>query len=191
MTYRADHFTALLDACVLADAFKRNLLLSLARAELFRPRWSPQILDETERAILKITKGEADGTKQRAAIERAFRDACVTGYDAPISAVSLPDPDDRHVLAAAIHTNAQVLVTDNLKDFPPSELAKFGVELKSPDEFIADTITLHEQTAFGALKAMRVRYQNPALTTDKIIQFAESRGLMTTALLLKEYEQYW
>lgn len=191
MTYRADHFTALLDACVLADVFKRNLLLSLARAELFRPRWSPQILDETERAIMRITKGETDGTKQRAAIERAFREACVTGYDALIAAVTLPDPNDRHVLAAAIHTNAQVLVTDNLKDFPSDELAKFGIELKSPDEFMSDTITLHEQTAFGALKAMRARYQNPALTTGKIIQFAESRGLMTTALLLKEYEQYW
>lgn len=61
MTYRADHFTALLDACVLADAFKRNLLLSLARAELFRPRWSPQILDETERAILKSPRARRMG----------------------------------------------------------------------------------------------------------------------------------
>ena len=191
MTYRADHFTAILDACVLADVFKRNLLLHLAEAELFRPRWSPEILDETERAIAKITKGEADGTKQRAAIERAFRDACVTGYDALIPAVTLPDLDDRHVLAAAIHTNAQVLVTDNLKDFPPDELGKFNIELKSPDEFLSDTITLHEQTAFGALRTMREGYQNPALSTGKIIQFAESRGLMTTALLLKEYEQYW
>lgn len=191
MTYRADHFTALLDACVLADVFKRNLLLHLAEAELFRPRWSPQILDETERAVLKITKGEADGSKQRTAIERAFKDACVTGYEPHIDALELPDANDRHVLAAAIHTSAQVLVTDNLKDFPPNELAKFAIELKSPDEFIADTITLHEQTAFGALKTMRVGYQNPALSTGKIIQFTESRGLMTTALLLKEYEQYW
>ncbi|WP_417625335.1 PIN domain-containing protein [Paremcibacter congregatus] len=191
MTYRADHFTALLDACVLADVFKRNLLLHLAEAELFRPRWSPQILDETERAIAKITKGKADGVKQRAAMERAFRDACVTGHEALIPAVNLPDANDCHVLAAAIHTNAQVLVTDNLKDFPSGELAKFEIELKSPDEFIADTITLHEQTAFGALKTMRTGYQNPALSTGKIIQFAESRGLMTTALLLKEYEQYW
>ncbi|MEQ8286073.1 PIN domain-containing protein [Thalassospira sp.] len=191
MTYRVDHFTALLDACVLADVFKRNLLLHLAEAELFRPRWSPQILDETERAIAKITKGKADGVKQRAAMERAFRDACVTGHEALIPAVNLPDANDCHVLAAAVHTNAQVLVTDNLKDFPSGELARFEIELKSPDEFIADTITLHEQTAFGALKTMRTGYQNPALSTGKIIQFAESRGLMTTALLLKEYEQYW
>ncbi len=191
MTYRADHFTALLDACVLADVFKRNLLLHLAEAELFRPRWSPQILDETERAIAKITKGKADGVKQRAAMERAFRDACVTGHEALIPAVNLPDANDCHVLAAAVHANAQVLVTDNLKDFPSDELAKFEIELKSPDEFISDTITLHEQTAFGALKTMRTSYQNPALSTGKIIQFAESRGLMTTALLLKEYEQYW
>ena len=191
MTYRADHFTAVIDACVLADVFKRNLLLHLAEAELFRPRWSSKILDETEWAILKITMGEADGTKQRVAIERAFQGACVTGYEALIPVIALPDADDRHVLAAAIHTNAQVLVTDNLKDFPSNELTKFGIELKSPDEFIADTITLHEQTAFGALKTMRVGYKNPALSTGKLIQFAESRGLMTTALLLKEYEQYW
>ncbi|KXJ57982.1 MAG: hypothetical protein AXW12_19365 [Thalassospira sp. Nap_22] len=191
MTYRSDHFTALLDACVLAGVFKRNLLLSLAEAELFRPRWSPVILDEMERAITKITNGEVDAAQERESVETAFEEACVTDFEQFIPAINLPDPDDRHVLAAAVATHAQVLVTDNLKDFPAEELGRFSIEPKSLDDFLADTITLHEHTAFSALKKMRQRFKRPALSTSVIIQTAESQGLLKTALLLKEYEQYW
>ncbi|WP_417813479.1 PIN domain-containing protein [Thalassospira alkalitolerans] len=191
MTYRSDHFTALLDACVLAGVLKRNLLLSLAEAELFRPRWSALILDEMERAIAKISKGEADTAKQRDQMVTAFEEACVSGFEVYIPSVDLPDPNDRHIVAAAICTHAQVVVTDNLKDFPEAELGKFGMEAKSTDDFIADTITLHEHTAFAALKRMRARFQNPALSTEAIINVAESQGLLNTALLMKQYEGYW
>lgn len=159
MTYRADHFTALLDACVLAGALKRNLLLSLAGAELFRPRWSAEILDEMERAIAKITMGKADTAKQRSAMECAFPEACVTGYEIYIPLTDLPDENDRHVLAAAVRTYAQVLVTDNFRDFPMDRVSHFGIEIKSTDEFIADTMTLHMPTAFEAIKKMRVRFK--------------------------------
>ena len=66
MSRYADRFTALLDACVLGGALRRNMLLSLAEAGLFRPRWSSRILDETQKAITQITKGETDGSRQRA-----------------------------------------------------------------------------------------------------------------------------
>ena len=81
MSRHADRFTALLDACVLGGALRRNMLLSLAEAGLFRPRWSSRILDETQKAITQITKGETDGSRQRAAIEAAFPEALVTGYE--------------------------------------------------------------------------------------------------------------
>lgn len=76
----ADRFTALIDACVLGGALRRNLLLSLADAGLFRPRWSVRILDETQKAISKITNGQTDGSHQREAIEAAFPEAIVTGF---------------------------------------------------------------------------------------------------------------
>ena len=191
MTYRADHFTALLDACVLAGVLKRNLLLSLAEAELFRPRWSAPILDEMERAIDRMTNGQADTARQRQQMITAFGEACVTGFEVYIPSVDLPDANDRHVVAAAICTHAQVVVTDNLKDFPAAVLATYGMEVKSTDDFIADTITLHEQTAFAALKKMRERFANPALSTEAIINAAESQGLLNTALLMKRHEGYW
>lgn len=81
MSRYADRFTALLDACVLGGALRRNMLLSLAEAGLFRPRWSGRVLEETQKAISLITKGDTDGARQRAAIEAAFPEAQVTGYE--------------------------------------------------------------------------------------------------------------
>lgn len=81
MSRYADRFTALLDACVLGGALRRNMLLSLAEAGLFRPRWSSRVLDETQKAISQITKGETDGARQRAAIKAAFPESLVTGYE--------------------------------------------------------------------------------------------------------------
>ena len=81
MTGHADRFTALIDACVLGGALRRNTLPSLAGAGLFRPRWSARILGETQKAISEITKGTTDGSRQLTAIEAAFPQSLVTGYE--------------------------------------------------------------------------------------------------------------
>ena len=91
-------------------------------------------MDETAGAIAKITKGGVDTVKQRFAMERAFQEACVAVYSALEAGLELPDPDDRHVLAAAITTSAQVIVTENLKDFPSKALAPFDIDAISSDE---------------------------------------------------------
>ncbi len=114
----ADRFTAFLDACVLGSGLRRNILLSLAEAGLFRPRWSSRVLDETEKAIAVITGGSADTGRQRRAMEAAFPEALVSGFEHLEEGLQLPDMNDRHVVAAAIATAAAVIVTDNLKDFP-------------------------------------------------------------------------
>lgn len=121
----ANRFTAFIDACTLAGALKRNLLLSLAEAEFFRVRWSAPVLDETEKAIEKILreKGAEDAAdraaRARANMEAAFEEATVADFDQFLCVCEgLPDPDDAHVLAAALKTQAATIVTDNLKDFP-------------------------------------------------------------------------
>lgn len=123
----ANRFTALTDACSLAGALKRNILLTLAEAEFFRLRWSAQILDETQTAIEKILSGKgAEDAPERArrardAMERVFEEACV-GVDGKLDTLAgLPDPNDKHVMAAALKAQAAVIVTDNLKDFPEAE----------------------------------------------------------------------
>ncbi len=119
-----NRYAAIIDACVLGGGLKRNIILSLAEAGLFRPYWSERILDETEKAILAISKGTADPGRQRRAIERAFPEAIVPQMDRADLVGALPDPDDEHVLASAIAARCDTLVTDNLKDFTLPDLAK-------------------------------------------------------------------
>ncbi len=190
MSRYADRFTALLDACVLGGALRRNMLLSLGEAGLFRPRWSARILDETQKAISTITKGEADGSRQRAVIEAAFPEALVTGYEVFEEKLTLPDPDDNHVLAAAIATSASVIVTDNLKDFPGELLKPHAIDAISSDDFIADSIELDPSEAILALRRMRERFQNPALDVPALIHKAEAQGLLQVATVMEEYQSF-
>jgi predicted nucleic acid-binding protein len=121
----ANRYTAFADACSLVGALKRNLLLTLAEAEFFRLRWSKEVLDETERAIAGIfeKKGVVDpagqAAKQRARMEEAFEESMVFDFDKLLSVCGdLPDPNDAHVIAAALKTHAATIITDNLKHFP-------------------------------------------------------------------------
>ena len=186
----ADRFTALIDACVLGGALRRNLLLSLADAGLFRPRWSVRILDETQKAISKITNGQTDGSHQRGAIEAAFPEAIVTGFEVIEKTLALPDPNDNHVLAAAIAISASVIITDNLSDFPADVLAPHEIDAISADDFIADTISLDPIEAIQTLKRMRERFINPSLDVEALIRKAEAQGLLQVATLMDEYQSF-
>ncbi len=193
----ANRFTALLDANVLVPALTRNMILSLAAAEFFRPRWSPRIMDETERAIMRMREGQGkadasvDAARARNAIERAFEDASVTGFEVIekglIEGTDLPDPDDAHVIAAAIETGASIIVTDNLKHFPPDILATHGIEAKTANAFLADTVDLKPEKAAHAIAMMRIRFRNPALTANDLLLLMEARGLGDSADLLRDH----
>lgn len=113
-------YTAVLDACVLHPAFVRGALLWFAYERLFRPPWSAEILDEWQRSLARkfphVPTDKLAG--QRALMEPEFEDAIVCGYGAIAAGLVLPDPEDRHVLAAAIVGRADAIITANLKDFP-------------------------------------------------------------------------
>jgi hypothetical protein len=190
----ANRFTAFVDACSLASALKRNLLLSLAEAEFFRLRWSERVLDETEEAINEIlaAKGFEDATdrarRARASMEAAFEDAMVLNYDDLIPvAVGLPDPDDAHVVAAAHKTQAAMIVTENLKHFPEKVLAALNMEAKSADAFIADTIALDPGRAVAAIRRMRERFKRPEKTADALLLDMEAAGLLETVDQLRPH----
>lgn len=159
----ANRFTIVVDACVLVRVLPRNIILSLAEAGLFRPRWSETILEEMERALRdKIYKGKDNAAElaatQRARISIAFDEALTHDYEAclPVD-IKLPDDNDRHVIAAAIKVGASVIVTDNVKDFPIDVLAPLDIEVKTADGFIADTLDLPEghREAVAAIRKMR------------------------------------
>lgn len=190
----ANRYTALIDACSLVSVMRRNLLLSLAEAEFFRVRWSEPILVETERALhrLHADRGHADA-EQRAkkaveAMKAAFPEALVTGLDLLESArYCLPDADDEHVLAAAVKTQAQALVTENLSDFPESILSQLNIEARNADQFIADTIALDEGRAVAAIRRMRARLQRPEIGPEELLRLLEAHGLMETASVLSSH----
>ncbi len=190
MSRPADRFTALIDACCLAGALRRNMLLSLAEAEFYRVRWSDRIMDETARAIEAITGGEADLRRQIAAMERAFPEAKVEGFETLEKAIIAERPKDvgdAHVLAAAATGRAAVIVTDNLKDFPKEMLAPYGIEARSADDFIADCIEVDMASAMAALDRMRMRFRRPEFTWDAICRKAEVHGLHRSASMMREF----
>ena len=183
----ANRYTALVDACSLASVMRRNLLLSLAEAEFFRLRWSERILDETQAAIDTMAehKGLADhagrAARARRAMQTAFEDAMVTDYAHYLPlADGLPDPDDAHVVAAALKTQAQTIITENLRDFPADLLDPLGIEARSADDFIADTIALDPGRAIPAIKRMRLRFRNPAMTAATLLIDMEAHSLLAT-----------
>jgi len=189
----ANRFTAVVDACVLCSPLKRNLILSLAEAELFRVRWSEEILDETEKAIeILLVKQRCEdaadrATRARAAMNKAFVEATVTDYDSLGNEIGkLPDEGDRHVIAAAIKSKADIIVTENLKDFPKNMLAGYGIDAKSADEFIADAIDLNPALAISAIKRMRLRLNKPEKTPEVLLLDMERIGLTQSADQLRD-----
>jgi predicted nucleic acid-binding protein len=108
---------------------------------LFQARWSRAVHEEWIRALLRkrpdLSREKLDRT--RMLMDKHATDALVTGYEELIEGLNLPDPDDRHVLAAAIRGRANVIVTSNLKDFPEDALEPYGIEAQHPDEFVLNT----------------------------------------------------
>jgi predicted nucleic acid-binding protein len=190
----ANRFTAMVDACVLAGVLRRNLILTLAQWEFFRLRWSDQILGETERAIAGMFTRKGDlqavekAARSRRAMEQAFEDALVSDYAFYLPICQGADPDDAHVIAAALKTQAQVIVTDNLKHFPPTLLEPLGLEARSADTFIADTIALDLGKAVAAIRAMRQRLNRPTMTASDLLIAMDANGLTTVVNILQPHE---
>lgn len=130
-------FTVLFDANVLFGAALRSLIVELSTTGLFRARWTQDIHDEWISAVHEKRPEIAIGKLQSVAgqIDRAVPNCHVTGYEGIIPSLSLPDPDDRHVLAAAIVGHAECIVTFNESDFPPEILAPYQIHTRHPDLF--------------------------------------------------------
>jgi hypothetical protein len=109
----------------------------------------------------------------------------VTGYEPLVDALYLPDPDDRHVLAAAIKARAQVIVTHNLKDFPSTVLEEWDMEAKSADDFILDQIDLSREAVYSAVQRIADSRANPPATISDVLAMLERDGLVESAAALR------
>lgn len=183
------HFTALYDACVLYPAELRNLLMYLALTDLFRAKWTDAIHEEWIEALLKtrdnVTREKLERTRDL--MNAHVRDCLVTGYEDLIPALQLPDPDDRHVLAAAIRGRADVIVTFNLKDFPAAVLSPLGIESQHPDEFVTHLLDLDSGAVCLAVKRQRESLKKPAMSIEELLTVFERCGLSQTVARLRGF----
>jgi predicted nucleic acid-binding protein len=181
-------FTVIYDACVLYPAPLRDLLIRIGAKGLVHARWTDQILDECFRNILAnrpdLSPSALDRTRDL--MNRALRDVRVTGYEGLIDSLKLPDPDDRHVLAAAIRAGAQVIVTANLDDFPDSALTPFAVEAVHPDDFVTHQIDLAPGLVSSIITEQATALQNPPRTVGDVLDSLRECGLVRSVARLRE-----
>lgn len=154
----------LLDACVLLPYQLSDLILRLAESELFEPLWSEEILDEVERNLVaKFDVRPEKANRRVARMRAAFPNAAVKHYES-ISPAMATDPKDRHVAAAAVRGGAAVLVTANLRDFPPEALLPYDIEVVHPDAFLQDQLDLAPNVTIGCIAQQRAAYTRPQFT---------------------------
>ena len=184
---RSTVITAVLDANVLYPAPLRDYLLHLASLGVYEPIWTAAIQDEWIRNLAKarpdIKRAALEATQR--SMDRAFPGSNVTNYESIISSLSLPDPDDRHVLAAAIKSKAKVIVTANLKDFPSSALTPYAIRAEHPDEFVSGCIDRERKKAIKALENQVKALKKPPLSREKVLENLKSTGLIRSVAKLK------
>lgn len=191
-------FTATLDTSVLWPSLQRDFLLSLAIEGTYRPTWSSAILDELqfheEAKLVKRGMPVAEAARRAAtliaAMRREFADAEVGGWQPLEGTFGLPDPDDEHVLAAAVIAGAGAIVTENLKDFPADRIPP-GIQVLSAREFAKNTVALNPRLALAAVHeiASRSGRYGATLAVGEILETLRDRyGMIEAVDMMTEAE---
>lgn len=174
-------FTCVLDTNVIIPIEIRDLLFWFAHDGLYTLKWSKHIFDEWEDVMKRKEVSEGEIRKRIGWANQAFPDAMVDNYEVLIDSLTLPDAKDRHVLAAAIRTNANIIVTNNLKDFPEEYLDTFGLSAKSADDFLTATIDLNPNVAVDSFRKLVMNRRNPDLDEYEVLDCLRRNGLKDTA----------
>lgn len=165
--------------------------MRLALTDLFKAHWTDKIHEEWINALLrkdKFTKEKLE--RVRDLMDAHVKDAKVTGYEPLIDTLELPDPDDRHVLAAAIRCNADAIVTFNLKDFPEDCLSPYGIDLLHPDDFIYYQIDMAPSLCCSAIKNQRLALNKPTIDVDDFLSILQKQELPQTVSKLREFSDF-
>lgn len=172
-------FSAFLDACVLVPISLADLLLRLAEAGLYRPLWSERVLDEVVDAVETVHPHLQSGAARRRAevMQSSFPDATVSDWQDLEAGLSLPDPDDRHVVAAALQGRADMIVTANIRDFPANLLEPLGLEVQDPDTFLLNQLDLEPDITIATLHRQAAATRSPATTTRALLDHLAKTGV--------------
>jgi len=180
-------FSVILDANVLYSATLRDTMMWLSLTNLFKAKWTDHIHREWITALAKRGYDSSKLERVQELMDQHALDAKVTGYESLIPSLTLPDPDDRHVLAAAIRSHADAIVTFDLKHFPEQSLAPYDIEVIHPDDFIIYQIEISPQHASDAFKRQRTTKSRPSLSVDDMLRQLRRCGLPQTAQTLEQY----
>ncbi|HZO89787.1 MAG TPA: PIN domain-containing protein [Chthonomonadaceae bacterium] len=180
-----------LDACVLYPPALRDLFMWLAVGVVYQPHWTEEIHAEGMRNVLadnpEITSAQLERTRKL--MDAINEESLVTGYDKHLSSLTLPDPDDRHVLAAAIEAKASVIVTFNLSDFPTSALKPYNVRALHPDKYLTTLFDDAPELFLAAVKEHRASLKRPPKTADEYIETLTTNGLTKLAERLMSHRE--
>ena len=162
--------TVVYDANVLYPSMLRDVLIRVAGSAVFRARWTERILDEV---FFNLQRNRPLNPKNLCRTRRlmclAVEDCLVTEYEELIDDLWLPDPNDRHVLAAAISCGAQSIITENVKDFPCSILDGFGIRRQSADEFLCELIASSPAIVQQSIGDAAAAFQKPPRSVDEVL----------------------
>ena len=180
---------AVFDACILYPFHLRNIVVQAAVDRLVEARWTDAIHDEW---IRNLTANAPSIPKERLLITRrlmndALPTALVGGYEEHIPGITLPDSDDRHVVAAAIATNATLVLTWNLRHFPANELKKCGLRRMTPDAFLSELFDNIPQLVIGSLANARRNLSRSRVSASEFIGILEAQKLVRLAKQVKAH----
>lgn len=182
-------FKVIYDANVLYPAPLRDLLMWLALQDVVLARWTDDIHDEWIRSVLRDRPDLKPEQLQRTRgmMNANVRDCLVTGYHELIPGLKLPDPDDRHVLAAAIKAGASVIVTYNEKDFPAEVLDPYGIEAQHPDDFLVYQFDLYKAAVCNAVRLQRATLKNPPRSAQELLHTFAALQLPTIVERVRQF----
>lgn len=180
------------DSCVLYPAPLRDLLMRLALTDLFRAKWTDEIHEEWISNLLinrsDIKRKHLEKTKDM--MNMHVRDCIVDEYQGLIESLSLPDQNDRHVLAAAIHSECSAIITYNLRDFPERAIRQYGIDAQHPDDFIINLIDISAEAVCFSVRGHRVSLKSPPKTVDEYFEILRKHSLIKTIGELEKFREY-
>lgn len=182
---RLGNFNVVIDTCVLYDSHMRDILLSLAEKELYQPIWSELICEELKKNIIK--KGnipEDKAIKLVKVINQAFPEAMTISNKGILNLNDTNiDEKDRHVVTTAICSNAQVIVTYNIKDFPNETLKRFSIEAQTPDIFLTNILDLSFKTVLLVYEELEKKYKNPPISRTELLNRFKTKAPTFTSII--------
>ena len=177
----------LLDANVFVTFWMLDVLLSFAESGLFEPRWSVRVLEEAEKALYGLIGIDGNPfARMRICLERAFPCALIEEPYPSVTSKAMPDKNDLHVVAAALASGCEEIVTYNIRDFPRDALSPLGLRARHPDEFCTEVLQGNPEATMRVMRDLVKSKSRPSRTMTEELAGLRKNCLTRFAQALEE-----